>query len=99
MTAPLRNDPATVKVALGDRSYDIVIGRGMIATFGARIAALRPGAKTIIVTDENAARHHLAALEASLAGASVRASRIIVPAGEGSKSFRGFEQVCEAIIA
>ena len=27
------------------------------------------------------------------------ASRIIVPVGEGSKSFRGFEQVCEAIIA
>ena len=99
MTAPLRNDPATVKVALGDRSYDIVIGRGMIASLGARIAALRPGAKAIIVTDENVARHHLAALEASLAGAGVLASRIIVPVGEGSKSFRGFEQVCEAIIA
>jgi 3-dehydroquinate synthase len=99
MTAPLRNDPATVKVALGDRSYDIVIGRGMIASLGARITALRPGAKTIIVTDENVARHHLGALEASLAGAGVSASRIIVPVGEGSKSFRGFEQVCEAIIA
>ena len=99
MTAPLRNDPATVKVALGDRSYDIVIGRGMIASVGARITALRPGAKTIIVTDENVARHHLGALEASLAGAGVSASRIIVPVGEGSKSFRGFEQVCEAIIA
>src|SRR5580692_5197766 len=99
MTAPLRNDPATVKVALGDRSYDIVIGRGMIASLGARITALRPGAKTIIVTDENVARHHLGALEASLAGAGVSASRIIVPVGEGSKSFRGFEQACEAIIA
>jgi 3-dehydroquinate synthase len=99
MTAPLRNDPATVKVALGDRSYDIVIGRGMIASLGARITALRPGAKTIIVTDENVARHHLGALEASLAGAGVSASRIVVPVGEGSKSFRGFEQVCEAIIA
>jgi 3-dehydroquinate synthase len=99
MTAPLRNDPATVTVALGDRSYDIVIGRGMIASLGARITALRPGAKTIIVTDENVARHHLGALEASLAGAGVSASRIIVPVGEGSKSFRGFEQVCEAIIA
>jgi 3-dehydroquinate synthase len=99
MTAPLRNDPATVKVALGDRSYDIVIGRGLIASVGARITALRPGAKTIIVTDENVARHHLGALEASLAGAGAPASRIVVPVGEGSKSFRGFEQVCEAIIA
>jgi len=44
MTAPLRADPATVKVALGARSYDIVIGRGLIASLGARIEALRPRA-------------------------------------------------------
>src|SRR5579863_9132974 len=99
MTAPLRNDPATVKVALGDRSYDIVIGRGLIASLGARAAALRPGAKAAIVTDDNVARHHLATVETSLVAAGVPASRIIVPVGEGSKSFHGFEQVCEAIIA
>ena len=99
MTAPLRNDPATVKVALGDRSYDIVIGRGLIASLGARVAALRPGAKTAIVTDENVARYHLPAVEAALAEAGVPTSRVIVPVGEGSKSFGGFEQVCEAIIA
>jgi len=99
MTAPLRADPATVKVALGARSYDIVIGRGLIASLGARIEALRPGAKTAVVTDENVARHHLAAVEAALAGAGVAANRVIVPVGESSKSFRMFEQVCEAIIA
>ena len=91
--------PTTVEVALGARSYDIVIGRGLIASLGARIAALRPGAKAAIVTDENVARHHLAAAEAALADAGIAASRVIVPAGEGSKSFRVFEQVCEAIIA
>ncbi len=99
MTAPLRNDPATVKVALGDRSYDIVIGRGLIASLGARVAALRPGAKVAIVTDENVARYHLPAVEAALAEAGVPTSRVIVPVGEGSKSFGVFEQVCEAIIA
>ncbi|MDR3420499.1 MAG: 3-dehydroquinate synthase [Xanthobacteraceae bacterium] len=99
MTAPLRADPATVKVALGDRSYDIVIGRGLIASLGARVAALRPRAKAAIVTDENVARHHLAAVEAALAGAGVATSRMIVPPGEGSKSFRTFEQICEAIIS
>jgi 3-dehydroquinate synthase len=99
MTAAVRVEPATVKVALGPRSYDIVIGRGLIGSLGARIAALRPRAKTIIVTDENVARHHLAAVEAALAGAGVATSRAIIPIGEGSKSFRMFEQVCEAIIA
>ena len=67
MTAPLRADPATVQVALGDRSYDIVIGRGLIASLGARIEALRPGAKVFIVTDANVALHHLDAAEAALA--------------------------------
>jgi 3-dehydroquinate synthase len=100
MTAPLRSgDPTVVNVALGARSYDIVIGRGVLASLGARIAALRPGAKVAIVTDENVARLHLAAAEAALARAGIAASRVVVPVGEGSKSFPVFEQVCEAIIA
>jgi len=99
MSAPLRADPATVRVALGARSYDIVIGRGLIASLGARLAILRPGAKAAIVTDENVARHHLAAAEAALAEAGIAASRIVVPAGERSKSFGVFEDVCERLIA
>ena len=99
MTAPLRTDPAVVKVALGERSYDIAIGRGLLASLGARIAALRPGAKAVIVTDENVARYHLSAAEAALADAGVAANRIVVAPGEGSKSYRVFEQVCEGMIA
>ncbi len=99
MTAAVRHDPAVVEVSLGARSYEIAIGRGLIASLGARIAALRPGAKAAIVTDDNVARHHLGAAEAALAHARVPTSRIIVPAGEGSKNYRVFEQVCEAIIA
>jgi 3-dehydroquinate synthase len=100
MTAPLRaGDPTIVNVALGARSYDIAIGRGLLASLGTRIKALRPGAKAIIVTDENVARLHLGAAEAALAQAGVAASRVTVPPGEASKSFRVFEDVCEAIIA
>ena len=72
MTAPLnRSDPITVDVALGDRSYDIVIGRDVLASLGARIAALRPGARTAIVTDRTVARHWLARTEAALADAGI----------------------------
>jgi 3-dehydroquinate synthetase len=99
MTAPLRNDPAVVKVSLGARSYDIVIGRGLLASLGTRIAVLRPGAKTFIVTDENVARRHLVGAEAALAHAGVASTHLVVPAGEKSKSYRVLEQVCEAIIA
>ena len=99
MTAPLRAESTTVTVALGERSYDIVIGRGLLASLGARIAKLRPRAKAVIVTDENVARLHLDAAESALTHAGVAAHRVIVPPGEASKSYRVFEQVCEAVIA
>ena len=99
MTATVRSDPTLVEVSLGARSYEIVIGRGIIAALGTRIAALRPGAKAFIVTDDNVARYVLEGAAAALAAAGVAAHRVIVPAGEASKSFAVFEQVCEAIIA
>jgi 3-dehydroquinate synthase len=100
MTAPLRpGDPTVVRVALPDRAYDIVIGRGLAASLGARAARLKPGAKAAIVTDENVARLHLVAAEAALAAAGIAATRIVVDAGEGSKSFATYERVCEALIA
>jgi shikimate kinase/3-dehydroquinate synthase len=99
MTAAIPSETTTVAVALGARSYDIVIGRGVLASLGTRIAKLRPGAKVFIVTDENVARHVLSGAEAALHQASIATSRIVVPPGEGSKSYRTFEQVCEAIIA
>jgi len=100
MTATVRTDPVIVEVSLGARSYNIVIGRGLLASLGTRIVALRPGAKTFIVTDDNVARHFLGGAEAALARAAVTTTgRVIVPAGEASKSYRVFEQVCDAIIA
>src|SRR5277367_2445100 len=99
MTAPLRTETTTIAVALGARSYDIVIGRGVLASLGARIAALRPGAKAHIVSDENVAHHHLGATKAALDHARVAMTGTLVAPGEASKSYRVFEQVCEAIIA
>jgi 3-dehydroquinate synthase len=100
MTAPLPSrEPILVPVALGSRAYDIVIGRGGLDSLGARIKALRPGAKVVILTDANVAKHHLAATKAVLAAAGIDFSQVAVPAGEGSKSYATFETVCEAVIA
>ncbi len=100
MTPPLRpGDPKIVRVALGERTYDIVIGRNQLATLGARAAALKPGAKAAIVTDDTVAGLHLEAAEAALAAGGVATNHIIVEAGEGTKSYAGFECVCEALIA
>jgi 3-dehydroquinate synthase len=100
MTAPLKHsDPIVVDVALAERAYDIVIGRNVLPSLGARIARLRPGVRTAIVTDRTVAKHWLTATEASLAAADIPTSHIIVEEGEGSKSYAGLEKVSEALIA
>jgi 3-dehydroquinate synthase len=98
MTAAVRlPDPIMVKVDLGARSYDIVIGRGQFASLGERIAKLRPGARVALVTDATVAAHYLSAAQ-SVLGASLTSAPVIVPPGEGSKSFSVLRQVCEALI-
>ncbi|MBT1512033.1 3-dehydroquinate synthase [Bradyrhizobium sp. SRL28] len=100
MTAPLKHSAdITVDVALGDRAYDIVIGRGVLASLGARVAALRPGVQTAIVTDRTVAKHWLEQTERSLTEAGIATSRIIVEEGEISKTYAGLEKVSEALIA
>ncbi|WP_439402025.1 3-dehydroquinate synthase [Bradyrhizobium sp. DASA03068] len=100
MTAPLKHsDPINVDVALENRAYDIVIGRGVLASLGERIAALRPGVRTAIVTDRTVAKHWLEPTEASLAAAGIPTSRIVVEEGEISKTYAGLEKVSEALIA
>ncbi len=100
MTAPIRaGEPITVHVALGERAYDIVIGRGLLPSLGERIAKLRPGAKLAIVSDDRVAGHYLAAAMAAAKAAGLDTVSVLVPPGERSKSFPVFESVCEKLIA
>jgi 3-dehydroquinate synthase len=101
MTAPVRApEPTVVEVALGARSYQIVIGRATLSSLGRRMAALRPRAKAAVVTDATVATHHLAAAENALALGGVAVATVVtVPAGESSKSFPVLEDVCEALVA
>ena len=100
MTAPLKNsEPIIVDVALGERTYDIIIGRDVLGSLGARIASLRPGVRTAVVTDRTVAKHWLEPAEASLAAAGIPTSRIVVEEGEISKTYAGLEKVSEALIS
>ncbi|UQR63415.1 3-dehydroquinate synthase [Bradyrhizobium sp. C-145] len=100
MTAPLKHsDPVNVDVALGERAYDIVIGRGVLVSLGERVARLRPGVRTAVVTDRTVAKYWLEPTEASLAAAGIPTERIVVEEGEISKTYAGLEKVSEALIA
>ncbi|TAK47465.1 MAG: 3-dehydroquinate synthase [Xanthobacteraceae bacterium] len=90
--------PLSIPVALGARAYDIVIGRGVMASLGERVAALRPGARTAILTDATVARHYLEPAQEALGRAGVASFPVVVGEGEGSKTYAVFERVCEALI-
>lgn len=88
-----------VTVPLGDRAYDIVIGRNAIDSAGERLKALLPGARFGIVTDENVAKAQLPRLIAALDAHGLAHTTITVSAGEASKSYTNFEYVVDAILA
>ncbi len=92
-------EPLSVHVALdGGRDYDILIGRGLVAQAGARLAAL--GARAAgIVTDSNVGALYAADLKASLEAAGLRAGIVTVPPGEASKSYGRFAEVCDGLLA
>jgi 3-dehydroquinate synthase len=86
-----------VSVALGDRSYDVLIGRGLLPSAGAVLADRFGAARCAVVTDETVAIHHLPALMASL-GDRAR-GHIVLPAGEQSKSFACLGELCDRLLA
>lgn len=87
-----------VAVDLGERSYDILIGSGLLRRAGAEIAARLPGARVAVVTDDNVAGHHGEPLLRGLRQAGVDAAMIRVRPGEGSKSFSTLQEVIGAIL-
>jgi len=89
----------TVRVALGDRAYDILIGDGLLERAGAEIARIAPHARAAIVTDENVAAIHLSTVEKSFAAAGLSSTSIVLPAGEATKSYAQFAHVCDALIS
>lgn len=91
--------PTQITVGLGDRSYDITIGRGLLERAGEKIASLRPGAKCSIVTDENVASHHLQTLESSLKKAGISYKTVILPAGEATKSYEKLQFLLDELLS
>ena len=89
----------TVNVGLGERAYDILIGDGLIGRAGSEIAARLPGIRVAVVTDENVAAAHLAALTANLDAAGIGNVAVVLPAGEKTKSFAALQDVVDRVLA
>jgi len=93
---------ATIPVTLGSRSYDVLIGPGLMVHAADLIEARLgkgPGkAKCGIVTDANVAPYHLAPLEASLKATGRHAGTEVLAPGEATKSFASLSRLCERLL-
>ena len=94
------NRIARLTVDLGARSYQIVVGPGLLERAGDELRQVLRRPEVIVVTDEHvAATPHLATLEASLAAAAVVTRRIVLPAGEASKCMAELERLLDRLLA
>jgi 3-dehydroquinate synthase len=88
----------TLRVDLGERSYDIVIGEALLPAAGELLAPVLRQPRCFVVTDETVAGLHLAALERALTDASIEAHSIVLPAGEATKDFAHLEWLIDRLL-
>jgi 3-dehydroquinate synthase len=98
MSTSMAGAAEVVSVGLGERSYDILIGAGLIDRAGAEVAARLPGVRAAVVTDENLAAAWLPALTASLEASGIATVAIVLPPGEKTKSFDRLQQVVSGVL-
>jgi len=87
-----------LRVDLADRSYDILVGPGLIANAGAHIAPLLRRRQTIVITDENVAHHQLPAVESSLEANGIAHRAVVLPPGEATKDLAHFGRLVDDIL-
>ena len=75
----------TVTVPLGDRAYDIRIGRGLLAGAGAEIAPFLRRPRVAVLTETRVAALHLPTLEAGLGEAGIEAAVLALPPRRGDQ--------------
>ena len=89
----------TVRVKLEARSYDVLIGAGLVDRAGQHVAAhLGERARAFVVTDENVGAAHLDRLCSTFDGQRGLRGTLTVAAGEATKCFEQVEQVCSALL-
>ncbi len=87
-----------VHVPLGDRAYDVVIGRGLLAQAGALIEPLLQRKQMAIVTETRVAGLHLDAVQAGLGAAGIASTALALAPGEATKGWAGLTEAVEGLL-
>jgi 3-dehydroquinate synthase len=89
----------TVAVALGNRSYSIHVGAGLLSALGRFSAELELGRRCAVISDDRVARLYAKPALAALRSAGFDPRLICVPHGETSKSLKILQRICDALAA
>ena len=89
----------TVRVPLGARAYDVVIGEGALEASAGALARLCPRGRALIAADATALHLHRPRLEAALAASGLAAEIIAIEGGEAAKSWAGLQGLCDRLLA
>ncbi|MFZ9396179.1 MAG: 3-dehydroquinate synthase [Erythrobacter sp.] len=89
---------AVIRVELGGRSYDVLVGRGLLEDAAQHAAGLLRKPTVTVVADANAHALHGARLERALAAAGHGVAWYDVAPGEGSKSWQGLQALTEWLL-
>src|SRR5436190_22293919 len=87
-----------LRVDLGERAYEILIGPRLIENAGREILGLVRRRQAVIVSDEIVARHCLTGLRDSLANAGIVHHTVLLPPGEETKDLDHFARLAEEIL-
>jgi 3-dehydroquinate synthase len=86
-----------IRVRLKDRSYDILIGRGLLARLGLFVKKLGLGADAIVITNKRVAGIYSKILRSSLGASGISVKFELVPDSEKAKSVRVMTGLLERI--
>lgn len=90
---------STVHISLGERSYNIHVGAGLLERAGELIAPFAPSKRVFVVTDKTVAKLHGGALEAGLqAGGIELVKQVKLRPGEDTKSYKGLQEVLATLL-
>ena len=87
----------TITVALGERSYNVLIDQGLLDRAAEYLAPLARDGRLLVVSDETVWTAIGGQFCAGLG--EIEAIPILVPAGEASKSWAGLQTVVDALLA
>ena len=91
--------PETVRVDLGARAYDILVGHGALKELGPRLAVMVKRPRAYVLTDATVMHHHKGRLEAAVAGAGIKLDWMALPPGEQTKTVAQLGNVLDWLLA